>query len=175
MIVMNTLASFRLLRGLHRTAPATVYATTSGAFAAGVMHPLFPRLQSMYFVGSLLVLVIMVGSLVDMITIDASRVKHLPKFAWIIIVILIPLVGGIIWFAVGRDYPARTDRGSAADRRRWAKPDPTHRETPDLSVRDSEAELAAINREIAEHERAERIRRLESELEEKRREKGAEA
>jgi hypothetical protein len=121
---------------------------------------------------SALLLLLMVGALVDMITIEASRVKHLPKFAWIIIVILIPLVGGILWFIIGREYQPRADRGSFGDPRRWAQPEPTQLQRSDLSVRDAAAELAALDREIAEHERTERIRKLEAELEEKRRRKG---
>ncbi len=125
----------------------------------------------MYIVFSALVLLLMVAALADMITLDQSRVKHLPKMAWIIIVILIPMVGGALWFAVGRQYAAPSDRGSFGDPRRWAKPAPANGSRPDLSVRDAEAELAALDREIAAQERAEHIRRLEAELEQKRREK----
>ncbi len=137
------------------------------------MHPLFPRLLSMSVVFSVFVVMLMVGALVDMITLDASRVKYLPKMAWIIIVILIPLIGGILWFIIGREYQPRASRGTVGDPRRWAKPDPAQAQRSDLSVRDAEAELAALDREIAAHDRAERIRKLEAELEEKRRRKGS--
>lgn len=126
----------------------------------------------MSVVFSVFVVMLMVGALVDMITLDASRVKYLPKMAWIIIVILIPLVGGILWFLVGREYLPRADRSGGAVHRPWAQPGHSRNHPSDLSVRDAEAELAALDREIAEHERAERIRRLEAELEEKRRKKG---
>lgn len=122
---------------------------------------------------SALTLLLMIGALADMITLDPERVKHLPKLVWIIIVILVPLVGGILWFALGHQYQPRTDRGSFGDPRRWAKPEPVRSQTSDYSVRDTAAELAALEREIAEDERAEKIRKLESELEAKRREKGA--
>lgn len=144
------------------------------------MHPLFPRLASMYLVLPFVSLILMVGSLVDMITIDQSRVKHLPKFAWIIIVILIPLIGGILWFTIGREYVVRADRGSFGDPRRWAEPEsasgaPSDSYRPEHRVRDAAAELAALEREIASHERAERIRKLEAELEHKRAEKDGSA
>ncbi len=126
----------------------------------------------MYLVLPALTLGLLAGALADMITIEATRVKHLPKMAWIIIVILIPLVGGILWFLVGREYLPRADRSGGAVHRPWAQPGHSRNHPSDLSVRDAEAELAALDREIAEHERAERIRRLEAELEEKRRKKG---
>jgi Phospholipase_D-nuclease N-terminal len=127
----------------------------------------------MYLVFSVAGLLIMVAALVDMITIDSTRVKHLPKMAWIILVILLPAIGGIIWFAVGREYLLRADRGSFGDPGRWADPERAPFSHPDLAVRDAEAELAALDREIAQSERAERIRKLESELEEKQRERGS--
>lgn len=115
----------------------------------------------MYLVFSVLLLLLMIGALADIITIDTSRAKHLPKLAWIVIVIIVPLVGSILWFLVGREYAAPTDRGSFGDPRRWEAPAPV--------VRDTEAELAALEREIEASEKADRIRRLEAELEEKRR------
>lgn len=120
----------------------------------------------MYLVFSALLLLLTIGALADIITRDEDRVRHLPKFAWIVIVILIPLVGSILWFLVGHEYSAPVDRGSFGDPRRWEKPAPV--------VRDTEAELAALEREIAESEQQERIRRLEAELEKRRRAKGAE-
>jgi hypothetical protein len=118
----------------------------------------------MYLVFSALLLLLMIGALADIITRDADRVRHLPKMAWVIIVILIPLVGSILWFLVGHEYAAPVDRGTFGDPRRWEAPEPV--------VRDTEAELAALEREIEESEKADRIRRLEAELEEKRRASG---
>ena len=66
-----------------------------------------------------------------------------------------------MWFLVGREYAARADRGSFGDPRRWEAPAP--------EVRDTEAELAALEREIEASEKADRIRRLEAELGAKRR------
>jgi len=122
---------------------------------------------------SALVLILMIVALADMITMDPSRVKHLPKMAWIIIVILIPFAGGLLWFLVGRQYAAPSERSGSGMSGGWSTRQPTRSAGPDLSVRDAEAELAALDREIAAHERAEHIRRLEAELEQKRREKGA--
>ncbi|MBB5632543.1 hypothetical protein BKA04_000766 [Cryobacterium mesophilum] len=136
----------------------------------------------MYFLLSILPLLLMIGALVDLITIDPSRVKHLPKFGWIIIAILLPLIGSILWFVIGREYVQVVDRGGFGDpRRREQSTAPTMdfgraaRADRMADSGDTEAQLAALNREIAAHERAERIRHLEEELEAKRREKGSES
>lgn len=120
---------------------------------------------------SVLLVVFMFGALADIITIDATRMKHLPKIMWVILVILLPLVGSILWFTVGRQYVPRTVGGSYAGRRMSGAPTMSSSRR-DLSVRDASAELAALEREIAAHEREERIRELEAQLEAKRREKG---
>lgn len=109
-------------------------------------------------------LLLTIGALADIITRDPERVRHLPKLVWIILVILVPIVGPILWFIVGHEYAAPVDRGSFGDPRRWEKPEPV--------VRDTAAELAALEREIEANEKADRIRKLEAELEEKRQEKG---
>ena len=49
-----------------------------------------------------IVLLIWVAALIDVIVADEYRVRHLPKFGWLIIVILIPLAGSLVWFIVGR-------------------------------------------------------------------------
>lgn len=132
----------------------------------------------MYAFLSILPLLLMIGALADIITIDQSRAKHLPKLAWIIIVILIPLVGSILWFTIGREYVQVVDRGGVGDARRREQPaSPTMdfgraaRATHMADSGDTEAQLAALNREIEAHERSERIRHLEEELEAKRKEK----
>jgi hypothetical protein len=55
----------------------------------------------MPFVFSLLLLAAMIFALVDIITRDSSQVRHLPKVTWVFIVILLPMLGTILWFALG--------------------------------------------------------------------------
>lgn len=45
--------------------------------------------------------------LVDAIGTPPQRVEHLPKVAWIVLVLLFPFVGSIAWLALGRDRGAR--------------------------------------------------------------------
>jgi hypothetical protein len=110
----------------------------------------------MYLVFLGLGLVLMVFALVDIIRADQSMIRHLDKSIWIIIVILLPLIGSVLWFAVGRDYGQAVDLGSFGDpRRREALPDPEGT---------TERELATLQREIERHEQDGRIRRLEAQL-----------
>ncbi len=47
--------------------------------------------------------------LIDCVQSDEHRVRNLPKWAWIVLIILIPIVGCIIWLFAGR--PTRASAG----------------------------------------------------------------
>ncbi|MFF9561742.1 PLD nuclease N-terminal domain-containing protein [Leifsonia sp. NPDC014704] len=112
----------------------------------------------------LLVMTLFVFALVDIILRPSEQVRHLPKLAWVFVVILLPLIGSILWFAIGREYDA------SSGRRRTLRMPTVHAEPTaaaprrDLAPNSTEAQLAALEREIAEAERDQRIRRLEEEL-----------
>ncbi|MEU5842017.1 PLDc N-terminal domain-containing protein [Rhodococcus sp. NPDC047139] len=46
--------------------------------------------------------VLWVGCLVDVICSDEHRVRHLPKLLWLMIVLLLPLIGSLLWLVLGR-------------------------------------------------------------------------
>ena len=150
-------------------------ATISKVMEHGVTHPLFPRLNGMSVIFAVLFFLLMFAALADIITIDGSKMKHLPKLVWIIIVILLPLIGSILWFLVGREYPQPSGGGPRTSWYRGAEQSMSSPRDSGIPVgpRDTEAEIAALNREIAAQERTERIRDLEAQLEAKRREKGS--
>jgi hypothetical protein len=104
-----------------------------------------------------------VAVLVDVITKDDSQIKHLPKIAWIIIVLLFPIVGSLVWLLAGREW--------GAVRSYTALGDPS-RSADEPSFRTTEQELAALDAEIAFHEKQARLARLEAELAEKRKRAG---
>jgi hypothetical protein len=117
-----------------------------------------------YLIFGAAVFVIVVLALIDIITRDDGQVRHLPKITWVFLVIFLPLIGSLIWFLVGREW------------NRGADPVPFgHPARQDDAVRrvasgsTTEAQLAALNAEIAAAERDERIRRLEAELDARRR------
>ncbi len=110
---------------------------------------------------SLLILVAMVFAIVDIILRENWQVKHMPKAIWLILVIMLPLLGTILWFALGRAYPDR-----AAPRppqfAPWASaPEPA----PPVEVRSTEQQLADLEKEIEAD-------RLRAELDRRRAERG---
>lgn len=108
---------------------------------------------------SILTFALVIAALVDIIVRDDTQVRHLPKFAWILLVIVVPAIGSIVWFAVGHDWSATVQRTTPAPRLHPAPP-PVHDE---LST---ERQLAELEREIEQYEQ---IRELEAKLEERRR------
>lgn len=47
-------------------------------------------------------LALTVYAVVDCIQTDDARVKHLPKIAWVVLIVLVPWVGPIAWLLAGR-------------------------------------------------------------------------
>jgi len=121
------------------------------------------------FLAVVVPIIVLVVALADIITRDDSQVKHLPKLVWVFLVVIIPLVGAILWFTVGRQWNRPADLGSFGDRRRWDREAPAAappRPTRQLST---EEQLRALDAEIEFHENQARIRRLDAELEARRR------
>ncbi|WP_395639802.1 PLD nuclease N-terminal domain-containing protein [Pseudolysinimonas sp.] len=88
-----------------------------------------------------------VFTIVDVALIEKSRVRGLPKPGWIVLVIVLPIVGGVLWYAVGRIRTGEAAIGSA--RRGPIAPD----DDPEF--------LRRLNREKAMEDR---IEQLEQEL-----------
>lgn len=53
------------------------------------------------------VLSLMVYCAVDAVQTDANRVRGLPKAVWMLVIVLLPLVGGLAWLIAGRPRPLR--------------------------------------------------------------------
>ncbi|WOF23615.1 PLD nuclease N-terminal domain-containing protein [Microbacterium betulae] len=83
-----------------------------------------------------------VFSIVDCAVQPASRHRGVSKSAWLLIVVLIPVIGGLLWFVIGRSRPGSQPVGPRA---------------PD----DDPAFLGSIG---STAEQDERIRQLEEEL-----------
>jgi hypothetical protein len=116
----------------------------------------------MGYLFSLLVLALMVFALVDIIRRDDSQVRHMPKFVWLLLVILLPFIGSVLWFGIGREYPEGGIRlGRPAPRRR-SEPAPP---TVPADTRTTEQQLADLDREIEEE-------RLRAEIAKRKQERG---
>ena len=53
-----------------------------------------------------------IWALLDVISTDGSTCRTLPKPMWIILIVILPLVGGILWLLVGRPEKAHWRPGS---------------------------------------------------------------
>jgi len=84
-----------------------------------------------------------VFAIVDVMLIDRSRIRVLNRLFWVLLILILPVVGAIMWLALGRE---RRDRGG---QRRTIAPD------------DDPAFLKNLRRD---EEQDDRIRRLEQEL-----------
>ena len=53
--------------------------------------------------------------IIDVLRTPRGETRSLPKFVWLLLVVLIPLLGGLLWLALGRVWPSP---GSRFGRRR---------------------------------------------------------
>ena len=44
--------------------------------------------------------------IIDVLRTPRGETRSLPKFVWLLLVVLIPLLGGLIWLALGRVWPS---------------------------------------------------------------------
>lgn len=60
-------------------------------------------------VGGFLAVLFWVFSIVDCAVQPAERHRGVSKTKWVLIVVLLPVIGGILWFTIGRRRPGRDD------------------------------------------------------------------
>jgi len=94
-------------------------------------------------IGGFLAAIFWIFSIVDCALQPASRHRGVSKGAWVAIVVLMPVLGGILWFTLGRSRGGQTPRG---DLYVPLDDDPTHL------------------RRISEAEQNRRIRQMEDDL-----------
>jgi len=94
---------------------------------------------------------VLIYTVVDIALIDRSRVKGLPKILWVLIVIVLPIIGAVLWFLLGRERLSERGADGGSVRRGPRAPD----DDPEF--------LRKIGREA---EQEERIRDLEQRLRE---------
>ncbi|MFD5226722.1 PLD nuclease N-terminal domain-containing protein [Microbacterium sp. NPDC058342] len=119
----------------------------------------------MAFVVWLIVLALMVFALVDIIRRDDSQVKFMPKFVWLLLVVLLPFIGSVLWFAIGREYPEGGVRLGRPERHHAPRPAAPAAPAIPVDTRTTEQQIADLDREIEEW-------RLREELEKRKRERG---
>ena len=69
----------------------------------------------------LIMFAVWVFAVLDVIGTDEILMRNLPKMAWLFLVVFVPLVGAVSWFAVGRPIGAGLTPGvaRAAPNRSW--------------------------------------------------------
>ncbi len=80
--------------------------------------------------------VLLVFALIDILTKGDDQVRGLPKFAWVLLVVLVPVVGSIVWFAVGHDWApvtGTTDGTSSRTATRTGTPRSVTRAAPTVT------------------------------------------
>ena len=107
---------------------------------------------------------LLVFAVVDILVIDGGRVRGLPKYGWIGVVILLPLIGPLLWFLVGRERLEERSHGRYADAPAApAAPSGPGRRFGPIAPDDDPDFLGRISRE---QQQEERIRELEKRLDE---------
>ena len=101
-----------------------------------------------------IIVLLMLFAVVDIAVIERTRIRTLRRGAWIVIAIVIPIVGPVLWFFVGR---IRYGEVSAA------APPPASKRPGPVAPDDDPDFLGRLHRE---QEQDDRIRELEKKLEE---------
>ncbi|MGG5170775.1 PLD nuclease N-terminal domain-containing protein [Pseudarthrobacter sp. J1738] len=104
-------------------------------------------------IGTILAIAIFVYALIDCIRTDRRAVRGISKTAWIVVMVLLPLLGAILWFIFGRPYPGPQQRRV------------THTTAPD----DDPEFLQNLERQRRNKAEADRLAKLRQELEERER------
>ncbi|RJO78465.1 PLDc_N domain-containing protein [Nocardia panacis] len=113
-----------------------------------------------YAVLGLITLALWVYCLIDIITCPDAGIRHLPKMGWLIVVILIPTVGALLWLFVGRPVREIAPRSNT----RFTEYDRPGRHIAQNP--DDDAEFLRGLRERAEQQRREARRQQEQRGEE---------
>lgn len=103
----------------------------------------------------------------DVISTDESLTRNMPKFVWLVVVILLPTVGSVAWLALGRPQKA----GPAPGATRYQQPPRRLPKAPPKGPEDSPEFMSGLDghaRELKKWE--EDLKRREDEL--RRREEG---
>lgn len=101
-------------------------------------------------IGAVVALAFTLYALVDAAMADGSRARGVSKPIWVVIVVLLPVIGGILWFTIGKGSV------QTATVKRQAPPDDDPRFT---GARMSDADLDVHMRELED-----RLRELDDEV-----------
>jgi hypothetical protein len=108
-------------------------------------------------------LALLVFCIIDVIIAPEDEIRNLPKWAWLILILIVPLIGCVVWLVIGRPMRSRPAAGTwapGAGFPEYQRPQPS---TADIDAR-LQADLDAADRQ---HEEA--LRKWEASLQERER------
>lgn len=117
------------------------------------------------FLPGLIELVIVIFCVIDVIQSPEAEIRNLPKWGWLVLIIILPLIGGVAWLVVGR--PVRQRSGEWTPGSGFPEVERPAARTDDIDARLTE-DLARLDRE---HEDA--LKNWQADLERREREMGA--
>lgn len=94
-------------------------------------------------VGGILAVVFWVFSVVDCAAQPPTRHRGVSKTAWVLIVTLLPVIGGILWFTIGRR------RGGDQGEQRLFAPDDDPEALRRMSTSEQDARIRRLEEELA--------------------------
>ena len=106
----------------------------------------------------LALVILTVYTLVDCAVFDRKRIRGLPRWVWIFVIVLVPLIGPLLWLLVGHGRSTPTTRSY-----RSVAPDDDLDFLRGLNG-GSVATATGENRPFNEKDQQERIRRMEQDL-----------
>jgi hypothetical protein len=126
----------------------------------------------------LVMFMVWIFAVLDVIQTDEILMRNLPKMAWLMIVIFIPTVGAVAWFAVGRPIGAGLHAGTtrSGPNRSWQQERGfAHRRPRGIEDRDDWRATTHPSTPAAESDasRERRLREWEAELERREKDLGS--
>ena len=59
-------------------------------------------MERFLIIGAVIAVAFILYALVDAAMTDASRARGVPKPVWVVLVVVLPVIGAILWFAIGK-------------------------------------------------------------------------
>ena len=107
----------------------------------------------------LALVILTVYTLVDCAMFDRKRIRGLPRWVWIFVIVLVPLIGPLLWLLVGHGRATSTTRSF-----RSVAPDDDLDFLRSLRADGGVKTDSGENRPFNEKDQQERIRRMEQDL-----------
>lgn len=65
-------------------------------------------------IGAVIAVAFVLYALVDAAMTDASRARGVPKPVWVVLIVVLPVVGALLWFMIGRGKAVSAQRATPA-------------------------------------------------------------